>query len=98
MKRLNKMPYAKAITYTEQDGTVVLVSYNTRVACVTPDGEPHCSMLYSATTRKHISAFADEFGMSYKDFKHAYETEDLNDLPPMLDTRVAGTAHGLVWG
>lgn len=82
MKKLQTMPYAQAATYTTQDGTKVLVSYKTRVACITPDGKPHCSMLYSATTRRHISAFAKENGLSFYDFKAVCNTEE---LPACLD-------------
>lgn len=71
---LKKMPYAQARIYT-CPGRVDLVSYTTRVASIiTENGKTRleCTGLYSATTRKHISAFARQFGFTYEDFKIAY--------------------------
>ena len=75
IKRLAKMPYAKAEIHTidsiEYGMVTVLRSYNTYVACIAC-GKPYCSMLYSRTSMKHISAFAREYGFTYEDFKQAY--------------------------
>lgn len=56
-----------------------LVSYSTDVAYVDRNGWAGCLGTYSATTRKHIGAFAKEYGVSYHDFKRAYENgEEFN--------------------
>lgn len=71
---LKKMPYAQARIYT-CPGRVDLISYTTRVcSIITEDGKTclECTGLYSATTRKHISAFARQYGYTYEDFKIAY--------------------------
>ena len=71
ISKLKAMPYAQA--HIEFDGdTYYLFSYTTLVATVryNEDGVwARCYGLYSATTRKHISAFAKEHGLTYDDFK-----------------------------
>ena len=69
---LIKMPYANAKVI--EDGAMRhLISYTTHVASYnTATGEITVTGLYSATTRKHISAFAWENGRTYADFKNAY--------------------------
>lgn len=62
MKKLAKMPYAQAHVETLHDGTIVLVSYKTRVAQILPNGWLTVYGLYSMTTRRHISAFMSEYG------------------------------------
>lgn len=69
---LHYMPYSQATVRTHSDGTVDLISYRTHVARVNPDGSIECYGLYSATTRRHIGAFAKEHGLTYYDFKNAY--------------------------
>ena len=77
IRKLNKMPYAKAYVLIEDNNTLKLYSYTTLVAEIKKvNGEDWlaCYGLFSATTRKHISAFAKENGYTYQDFKSlAYE-------------------------
>lgn len=70
-RRLRTMPYAQARIEVE-DGVTTLVSYNTRVAAIVGS---HLLVggLYSATTRKHISAFCREYGLNYYIAKKCYE-------------------------
>jgi hypothetical protein len=71
IKKLKSMPYAQAHIEIVDD-TQYLFSYYTLVATVrTVDGEKwiRCYGLYSATTRRHISAFAKENGLQFTDFK-----------------------------
>lgn len=59
---LQTMPYAQArvITTPEQ---ILLKSYDTIVIIAdTESGWVQCTGTYSQTTRKHISAFCQEFG------------------------------------
>ena len=69
--KLKSMPYAQA--HIEHiDDSFFLFSYYTLVASVRyEDGEKwiKCYELYSATTRKHISAFAKEHDLQFVDFK-----------------------------
>ena len=83
--RAHVMTYNRALKYCPRGSAGVLyskdtqgeyqllVSYSTAVAWVYDDGFIGCSGAYSATTRKHIGAFAKEFGLSYYDFKKCYE-------------------------
>lgn len=71
IKKLNTMPYAQAHTETI-DGIQHLFSYNTLVATYRKDDDGtwiRCYGLHSVTTRRHISAFARENGLTFKDFK-----------------------------
>lgn len=81
IKKLNAMPYAQAHTETI-DGIQYLFSYTTLVATYRKDDEGtwiRCYGLYSATTRRHISAFARQNRLTYKDFKDiANEGYELN--------------------
>ena len=61
IKKLTAMPYAQAHTEILDDGTIVLVSYHTRVAQILPNGWLTVYGLYSMTTRRHISAFLKEY-------------------------------------
>ena len=72
---LKKHPYANA-KVLETDTGAILVSYSTVVAQISFD-KAFCYGLYSMTTRKHISAFANEHGLSYGVFKKVYEGEYL---------------------
>ena len=73
-KRLSHMPYAQAGVIIDNNGTN-LISYTTLVCTIDKDGWLTCTGTYSATTRKHISAFMHEYApqMSYYDAKAAYE-------------------------
>ena len=72
-KKLTKMPYAQAKVLVDGFGNLILVSYRTQVATVVA-GRLHIFGLYSATTRKHISAFVSEYcGIDYQQAKWLYE-------------------------
>ena len=60
-KPLKVMPYANAYVKKYDDGKIVLVSYTTEVIRIDADGWIECTGLYSATTRRHISRFMDEY-------------------------------------
>lgn len=82
IRKLKLMPYANAYVVDEEK-TVKLYSYTTLVAVVkhTDNDETfiRCYGLFSATTRRHISAFAKEMGLTFKDFKGiAYENYYFN--------------------
>ena len=71
IKKLNAMPYAQAHIEIYDD-TAYLFSYYTLVATVRIEENEkwiRCYGLYSATTRKHISAFAKEYGLTFEQFK-----------------------------
>ena len=68
-ERLEFCPYGSCGKVYTADGDVVLVSYTTSVAGVDHNGFAWCNGTYSATTRKHIGAFAKEYGLTYQDFK-----------------------------
>jgi threonine aldolase len=91
IKKLSAMPYAQAHIEIHEDGAVSLFSYVTLVAHITADGWLTVYGLYSATTRKHISAFMREYAHPcdyytakaiYNDNKminiHTGEVEDLD--------------------
>ena len=61
IKKLSAMPYAQAHIEIHEDGSISLFSYVTLVAHITADGWLTVYGLYSATTRKHISAFMREY-------------------------------------
>jgi hypothetical protein len=67
---LKFMPYAQAKVFIDGQNAV-LRSYKTTVAVIN-DGYAFCYGLYSNTTRRHISAFAKQFGLSYDIFKRCY--------------------------
>lgn len=58
---LKSMPYAQASVIDDQRGNVYLRSYSTIVCQISGDWF-YCNGLYSATTRRHISAFCREYG------------------------------------
>lgn len=65
----HKSFYGKAWEFTDYNGDTVLVSYQTRVARITPEGKCEVKGLYSATTTRHIKAFLTAHGFDYKDSK-----------------------------
>ena len=73
-KKLSKIPYGNAMVRLWDDGSKSLVSYSTTVAEIDKDGWLVVYGLYSATTRKHISAFMSEHtcGLHYYDAKKCY--------------------------
>jgi hypothetical protein len=70
---LEIMPYAQAKVRIYEDSTAVLVSYATEVAAIDGEGWVRVRGLYSATTRRHISAFAREYRTDYYKLKKCYE-------------------------
>lgn len=74
IKKLEKMPYAQASVIIMDNGLVILRSYFTDVAMIQPDGWLTINGLYSATTRKHIGAFMNEYAnSSYQLAKELYK-------------------------
>lgn len=70
--KLEKMPYAQARVIKYEEKTV-LISYTTEVAEIS-NGRLKIFGLYSATTRKHISAFVREYlGIEYAIARTCYE-------------------------
>lgn len=59
---LKNMPYAQATVIISEKNDIVLRSYATDVIIIS-DGWMSCTGTYSATTRKHISAFMREFNL-----------------------------------
>lgn len=63
-KKLSKIPYGQARVLVFDDDPEImyaLKSYNTIVAVITNYNDLKVFDLYSATTRKHISAFVREY-------------------------------------
>ena len=75
IKKLSTMPYAQAHIEVMSDGSKQLFSYLTRVLEVDSEGFVTVYGLYSATTRKHISAFAKEYlaPLDFYSLKDAYK-------------------------
>lgn len=74
IKKLAKMPYAQAHVEIDEDGNISLWSYVTLVAELSADGWLSINGLYSATTRKHISAFMKEYTtLDYYTAKDCYD-------------------------
>lgn len=69
---LKSMPYAQAkVAFTPYG--ITLISYETPVAGIDTDGYVRVNGLYSATTRKHLSAFARDYcGTDYYTLKRCY--------------------------
>lgn len=74
MNKLDNHNYAQAHIVTYDDGTRILVSYQTPVIHIDPQGWLTCYGLFSATTRKHISWFIKQLGtgLSYQSVKECY--------------------------
>lgn len=64
MKKINlkSMPYAQATVIISEKNDITLRSYQTDVVIIS-DGWMSCTGTYSATTRKHISAFMREYSL-----------------------------------
>lgn len=74
IKKLSSMPHAQAHIEIFDDGAVRLVSYTTPVIDIDKNGIMIVHGLYSATTRKHISAFMREYTrFDYYTAKRCYE-------------------------
>ena len=70
MEKLKSMPYAQA-TIRRTSTIITLTSYKTDVAEIR-NNVLRVFGLHSATTRKHISAFARQFGADYSIAKKCY--------------------------
>ena len=70
MEKLQSMPYAQA-QIVRSANRISLISYETKVAEII-GGVLLVYGLYSATTRKHIGAFAKQFGADYAIAKKCY--------------------------
>ena len=72
--KLKNHPYAQCSVRVLIDGSVVFTSYNTDVIYIDNEGWLYVSGLYSATTRKQISWFLNEYVpvLSYYDIKSLY--------------------------
>lgn len=74
---LKKMPYAQAKVQIIESGINLrccLISYTTCVAQIIDGGWLLVNGLYSATTRRHLSAFASEYcSTDYSIIKKCYE-------------------------
>lgn len=79
-RKLASMPYAQAcVREYPETATIVLQSYSTDVVII-KDGIMTVTGLYSATTRKHISAFMREFHKSYQMARDAYNGDYSIDI------------------
>lgn len=63
-KRLSVMPYAQAGVVIHDNGQIDLMSYDTLAASIDKDGYLTVDCLCSVTTRKHVSAFLNEYAPS----------------------------------
>ena len=72
--KLKNHPYAQCSVRELIDGSVVFTSYNTDVIYIDKEGWLYVSGLYSATTRKQIGWFLNEYvpALSYQDIKSLY--------------------------
>ena len=75
IKKLTKIPTGQAKVIIFDDGGISLISYETSVVHISANKFLTVYGLYSATTRKHISAFMAEYAapLNYYDAKKAYE-------------------------
>lgn len=73
VKKLSKMPYAQRKVIIADEG-IYLISYTTTVCRIDAEGWLTCTGTYSQTTRKHISAFMQEYarGWNYYTAKQCY--------------------------
>ena len=75
VKNLKYIPYGNAKVY-EYENEITLISYTTRIITYKKDTQTfYCGGLYSATTRKHISAFMREYfyPLDYYNIKRVFE-------------------------
>ena len=72
--KLKNHPYAQCSVRVLLDGSIVFTSYNTDVIYIDKDGWLYVTGLYSATTRKQIGWFLNEYvpALSYYDIKSLY--------------------------
>ena len=75
IKKLSKLPYGQAFVEIDDNGNLYLWSYRTLVAKIEDDWLT-VNGLYSATTRRHISAFMSEYTKhDYYLAKSCYEND-----------------------
>ena len=73
IRKLAKLPYGQAFVEIDDNGNIYLWSYRTLVAKIENDWLT-VNGLYSATTRRHISAFMSEYTpFDYYTAKQLYE-------------------------
>lgn len=72
VKTNNGHKYAQTHVAIFDNNSVVMVSYNTPVIIITPEGWLSCEGLYSMTTIKHIGWFMRERGLTYQLAKQLY--------------------------
>ena len=72
--KLKNHPYSQCSVRELIDGSVVFTSYNTDVIYIDNEGWLYVTGLYSATTRKQIGWFLNEYvpALSYQDIKSLY--------------------------
>ena len=69
--KLKNHPYSECSVRERFDGSIVFTSYNTDVIYIDNEGWLYVTGLYSATTRKQISWFLNEYvpQLNYYDIK-----------------------------
>ena len=77
IKKLAYIPYGQAYVVYTNEG-IELWSYSTRVITYKNTGILKCSGLYSATTRRHISAFMKEYFPNYSYYAVKWAVEKNN--------------------
>ena len=72
--KLKNHPHANCSVRVLNDGSIVFRSYSTVVIYINKDGWLYVNGLYSATTRKQIGWFLNEYvpTLSYQDIKMLY--------------------------
>ena len=80
--KLKNHPYAQCSVRELIDGSVVFTSYNTDVIYIDKDGWLYVSGLYSATTKKQIGYFLNEYvpALTYQDIKSLYYNKRLLNI------------------
>lgn len=80
--KLRNHPYAQCSVRVLLDGSIVFTSYKTDVIYIDKDGWLYVSGLYSATTRKQIGYFLNEYvpALTYQDIKSLYYNKRLLNI------------------
>lgn len=80
--KLKNHPYANCSVRVLLDGSIVFTSYKTDVIYIDKDGWLYVSGLYSATTRKQIGYFLNEYvpALTYQDIKSLYYNKCLLNI------------------
>lgn len=95
--KLKNHPYAQCSVRVLLDGSVVFTSYNTDVIYIDKDGWLYVSGLYSATTRKQIGYFLEEYApeLSYSDIKNLYFINCFLNVNCVLNIYTGEVKHAL---